>query len=53
MIQAIEEAVSDFSNNIVYGDMRTLLAEIGTAFVASPGRKEGSVMGEDFEGSPS
>ena len=50
MIQAIEEAVSDFSDNLVHGDMRALGTEVSTAFVSSPGWEEGSVMGEDFEG---
>jgi hypothetical protein len=50
MIQAIEDTISDFSDNIVYCDVSTILTEISAAFVASPGGEEGSVMGEDFEG---
>ena len=50
MVQAVEDTIFHFSDNIVYGDVRALLTEIGTALVASPGREEGSIVGEDFEG---
>jgi len=50
MVQAVEDTIFHFSDNIVYGDMRASLIKIGTALVTSPGREEGSIVGEDFEG---
>ncbi len=49
MIEAVKESIFDFGDNIVNGDMRAWGTEIGTAFVASPGREESSIVGEDFE----
>ena len=38
MVQAVEDTIFHFSDNIVYGDMRASLIKIGTALVTSPGR---------------
>ena len=52
MIQAVKESIFYFCDNIVNGDMGASLIKISTALVASPGGEEGSVVREDFEGSP-
>lgn len=49
MIQAVEDTVFDFTDNIVYDDMGALRTEIGTAFISGPGGEECPVVGKDFE----
>ena len=39
-----------FVDDIIDGDALTLITKVGAAFISSPGRVQGTVMGQDIKG---